>query len=122
MRVILSIKPEFVEKIRIGEKKYEYRRKIFKRQVRVILVYATSPVKAIVGEIIIGTIIHSDLNNLWKKTKASSGISEKFFYKYFVNLSTGYAIKIHKFILYESKKQLIDFGIHFPPQSYIYID
>lgn len=31
MKVLLSIKPEFVEKIFAGEKKFEYRRTIFKK-------------------------------------------------------------------------------------------
>ena len=51
MKVILSIKPEFVEKIINGEKKFEYRRKIFKKDVEKVLIYASSPIKLVVGEL-----------------------------------------------------------------------
>lgn len=43
MRVLLSIKPEFVKKIISGEKKYEFRRKIFKRDVKIVIIYASYP-------------------------------------------------------------------------------
>lgn len=32
MKVLLSIKPEFVEEIILGNKKFEYRKSIFKRK------------------------------------------------------------------------------------------
>lgn len=34
MEVLLAIKPEFVEKIFSGEKKYEFRKVVFKKEVR----------------------------------------------------------------------------------------
>ena len=51
MNVILSIKPKYCEKIINGKKKVEFRRKIFKNENKIDLVfmYSTSPVKKIVG-------------------------------------------------------------------------
>ena len=43
MKIILSIKPQYCEEIFAGEKRFEYRRKIFKQSVDSVLVYATSP-------------------------------------------------------------------------------
>ena len=40
MNVILSIKPEFVEKIFSGEKQYEYRKILFKQKVDTVYIYA----------------------------------------------------------------------------------
>lgn len=46
MKVLLSINPEYVEKIFSGIKKYEYRRSIFKNEaVDTIVIYSTSPIK-----------------------------------------------------------------------------
>lgn len=45
MRVLLSIKPEFVEKIFSGEKLYEYRKAAFKNEgISSIVIYSTMPV------------------------------------------------------------------------------
>ena len=48
--ILLSIKPEYVEKILKGEKRYEFRRKLCQKEVDKIYIYETSPVKKVVGE------------------------------------------------------------------------
>ncbi|PJJ76300.1 putative transcriptional regulator [Thermoflavifilum aggregans] len=121
MKVILSIKPEFVEKILNGEKKFEFRRRIFKKDVERVIVYASSPVKAVIGEFSVDDIIEDKLDFLWELTKNNSGISKEFFYKYFKNKNTGYAIKIKNFFKYEHPINLNSFGINYPPQSYVYL-
>jgi len=123
MRVLLSIKPEFAEKIFTGEKKYEFRRTIFKRaDVRGVMVYASAPISKVVGEFEIDTIISADLDILWAKTKSSSGITEKYFFSYFNNKDSGYAIKINRPVRYKSPLCVKgDLGMK-PPQSYVYID
>ena len=50
MKVVLSIKPEFANKIFEGTKKYEFRRAIFKNpNIKKVVVYSSSPVKKIIG-------------------------------------------------------------------------
>ena len=49
--ILLSIKPEFSEKIFNETKKYEFRKRVARKKVEKIVVYATSPVKKIVGEV-----------------------------------------------------------------------
>lgn len=120
MKVILSIKPEFVEKIIKGEKQFEFRRKLFRKEVESVIVYASSPVKKIVCEFTISDILNYDLDILWKKTKNKSGISEAFFYKYFQGIERGYAIKIREIYPYKQPLRLEDLKILTPPQSFIY--
>jgi len=61
MTVLLSIKPEFADKIFDGTKKYEFRRRIFKKEgVKKVIVYVTSPVQKIIGEFLIESIIYED--------------------------------------------------------------
>ena len=49
--IVLPIKPEYADKILNGQKKYEYRKNICTDNIEKIYVYATSPVKAIIGEL-----------------------------------------------------------------------
>ena len=47
--VLLSIKPEFAEKIFQGVKRYEFRKALFKnREVEKIIVYASAPVSKVI--------------------------------------------------------------------------
>jgi len=49
MKILLSIKPEFVEEIFSGRKKFEYRKAIFtNKKVTSVIVYSTMPVGKIV--------------------------------------------------------------------------
>jgi predicted transcriptional regulator len=123
MKVLLSIKPEYVERIFSGAKKYEFRRVIFKNpEITTIIIYATSPIQKVVGEITIERIICDQVNSLWKLTCEDAGISEEGFFRYFGDRSFGYAIKIEKTKKYRQPLSLQDhFGI-VPPQSFAYIN
>ena len=122
MKVLLSIKPEYAEKIFKGEKKYEYRRVIFKRKdITAVVVYVTAPVSKIVGEFKINDVLFDDIFSLWQKTKEFGGISEKLFDHYFENKEKGYAIHVGETEVYKdpiSLKEEYDIN---PPQSFAYI-
>jgi len=122
MKVILSIKPKFAYKIFDGSKKFEFRKSIFKnKDVKTIIVYASSPVQKVIGEFEIGEILNNDLKTLWNLTKDFSGISEDYFYKYFLNKEKGFAIQVKNKKKYSEPKCLKeDFNLH-PPQSFAYI-
>lgn len=123
MKVLLSIKPEFAEKIFNGTKKYEFRRSVFKKQnVKTVVVYASSPVKRVIGEFEIENILNDDIQQLWNKTKEFSGISENFFFEYFTNKEKGYAIKIRKARKYDKELSLKDDFNATPPQSFMYLE
>jgi predicted transcriptional regulator len=122
MRVLLSIKPEFALKIFDGSKRYEYRRAIFKNQeVSRVIVYASDPIKQIIGEFEIEDILHEEPQSLWVKTKRHAGISKRRFFNYFTNKSKGYAIKIKATRVYDNPLPLSSFMISSPPQSYMYL-
>ena len=92
MKVVLSIKPEFANKIFDGTKKYEFRKAIFKNDtIKTIIVYASSPVQRVIGEFEIEKIINHDIDTLWGLTQQDSGISEDYFYQYFAEREIGYA-------------------------------
>ena len=94
MKVLLSIKPEYAEKILYGGKKYEFRRTIFKSpSVTKIVIYATSPVRKVIGEFDIDCIISLEIDNLWEKTKHHAGINRSFTIVTFMGKKSGTQLK-----------------------------
>lgn len=121
MKVVLSIKPEFANKIFDGTKRFEFRKSIFKNEnVKTILVYSSSPVQKVIGEFQIEKIIKHDLETLWELTKEFSGITKEYFYQYFANKQHGFAIKIKTKKKYQIPKCLKNDYNLTPPQSFAY--
>lgn len=120
--VLMSIKPEFADKIFEGTKQYEFRKVIFKnKNIDRVVVYASFPVMKVIGEFMVGDILEMDINELWEKTAEKSGISEEFFKAYYRGRDKGYAIRIAGVKKYEEPLSLKEtFNIR-PPQSFQYI-
>lgn len=122
MKVLLSIKPEFVEKIFDGSKKYEYRKILFKRSdINVIVIYASAPVQRVVGEFRIKDIFSESVDILWERTKEYSGISKEYYMSYFQHKNVANAIEIGEMKKYKETKLLSDYKIVQAPQSFCYI-
>ncbi|NOG26603.1 ASCH domain-containing protein [Lysinibacillus fusiformis] len=124
MKVLLSIKPEFVEKIFSGEKQFEYRRSIFKNpNVDTIIVYSTMPVGKIVGEFKIQQILNLNIEELWTETQSKSGLNYSFYKSYFHDKDMGYAIKIDNVKEYKKPLSLSQVNKDLKaPQSFCYIN
>lgn len=122
MRVLLSIKPEFAEKIFDGTKRFEFRRSLFKnREVDTIVVYASAPISKVIGEFKIEHILQHELEDLWEQTKDYSGISKEYYDKYFNGKDSGFAIKVKSTNRYKRALNLREeFGM-VPPQSFAYL-
>jgi predicted transcriptional regulator len=123
MKVLLSIKPEFAEKIFNGTKRVEFRRSIFRsNNISRIVVYASSPVQKIIGEFEIDEIISGSPEFLWNETSKEAGITKLYFDEYFGEKGEGYAIRIKSVKKYKNPLCLnLDFNISRPPQSFQYI-
>ncbi len=122
MKVLLSIKPEFVEKIFDGSKKYEYRKVLPQRtDISVIVIYASAPVQRVVGEFRINEIFSESVDILWKRTKEYSGISKEYYMSYFQHKNVANAIEIGELKKYKKTKLLSDYKIVQAPQSFCYI-
>nr|WP_314092334.1 ASCH domain-containing protein [uncultured Shinella sp.] len=124
MKVLLSIKPEYAEKIFDGTKRFEFRKSIYRsREIRTVVVYVTRPVGQIIGEFDVDEILCEDPDTLWEMTSYYSGISKEFFDSYFLGRDRSFALAVGKVRRYETPLDPADVIENFtPPQSYMYID
>ena len=95
-KVILSLKPKYAKMILKGKKFFELRRRVPKQPFKHILIYATKPVGMMIGEVAVKEIFKLPLDELWKKTKSSNGLTKQEFFKYFDGMEDGYAIELWK--------------------------
>lgn len=120
--VILSIKPKYVKEILGGNKKYEYRKKIFKKDIDKVYIYESAPKKRIIGYFIYKGALEGDINFIWNETCDFSGISKLEYNEYFNNKNKAYAIIIEEIYLFkEPLNPYKIFGNFIAPQSYKYI-
>jgi predicted transcriptional regulator len=124
----MSIKPKYAEKIFSGEKTVEFRRKVWNKWgIRKIILYASSPVSKVVGEVQIyypmaGTKPKpTDLASLWWNNCDYGGIAFDEFRDYFKGCSRGYGLNIKSAEKYRKARPLTDYGITRPPQNFMYL-
>jgi predicted transcriptional regulator len=120
--VLFSIKPEFVEKIFSGKKKYEFRRTFCRRPISKIYIYATSPVCKIVGHVTVVEILSDEPSQLWKATAQFAGLSKKQYDNYFSQCKIAYAYHLFNPLLYTEPIALSNIQLAYPPQSFYYLN
>jgi predicted transcriptional regulator len=120
-KILLSINPEHVENIMSGEKLYEFRKIKCKEKVDKILIYSTSPVMKVVGEVDVVDVIVNSPELVWNVTAKHSGITKNFFDAYFQNRDRAVAYKLGKIKKYKEPKDLSYYGISNAPQSFVYV-
>jgi predicted transcriptional regulator len=117
----LSIKPQYAAAIFAGDKKYEFRRVIFSRRVDIVVIYATAPVRQVVGEFAVLAVISESPRSLWERTKEYAGVDKDAFFRYFRGRQMGYAIQIGEVRQYaEPFCPITRLGLR-PPQSFVYL-
>ena len=130
--LLISIKPNYADRIFKGEKTVELRRVKTKLITGdIVLVYVTSPKKALIGyfevrEVIVIENLKDNLNKFWQQVKNYACIKRPEFKSYYQGASTGVAIFINNPHLFNSsielqtlKQKLPNFH---PPQSYHYLN
>ena len=113
-KILLSINPEYADKIINGEKRFEYRKFVPKNDISSIIIYETKPVRKIIAEAEVIGIIMLTPENLWLETKRFSGITKE-------QRHVAYAYKLGRITVYKKPMELKDFGLKSPPQSFVYI-
>jgi predicted transcriptional regulator len=121
MCALLSIKPEYAAAIFRGEKRFEFRRAIFRQPVTKVIVYVTSPTCKVAGEFDVKTVLSRPVVELWQFTNQHAGINAEKFFDYFKGRAMGHAIVIGEVRRYTTPQDLhTTYGVR-APQSFLYV-
>ena len=119
MNVLLSIKPIYAAMILADMKRYEYRRVIFSTpNIDKVYIYASSPIKRVVGEFKVDVIIDDTPQRIWERTHEWGCIGKEDFFDYFKGADKAFAIAIKDVVRYDTPIPL-SFR---PPQNYRYCE
>ena len=81
---------------------------LFKRNdINVVVIYASAPVKRVVGEFRIKDIFSESVDVLWERTKEYSGISREYYLSYFQHKNIANAIEIGKIKKYKKRPRIL---------------
>ena len=125
--VVLSLKPRFAEAILAGDKTVELRRTVPKIVVPTLaLLYATTPVRALLGTCIVTDVRSADLAVLWREYGSRSALRYHEFQQYFDGVSTGTALALAQPQAFDRRIPLQDLrakprGFR-PPQRFADVD
>ena len=78
MNALFSIKPKYAAMILNGTKHYEYRKSIFSMPYNIdkVYIYASSPIKKVIGEFKVVSILCDTPQKIWQRTHKESGLSK----------------------------------------------
>lgn len=114
----------YAERLLSGTKRFEYRRRPISRELTHIIVYASSPLKRIVGVLEVSEVHTYSPRQAWARTKRDSGISKHEFDAYFAEADTAFAIEINPEATMRLNRMLLPVEIHENfkiPQSFMYV-
>ncbi|MBT4512283.1 MAG: ASCH domain-containing protein [Chloroflexi bacterium] len=124
--LFLSIRPRYANKILEGIKTVELRRVHPKRIGKgdIVLIYAPSPVKSLVGAFEVDRVVEKPVEELWHIANGKNGITRNEFDAYFKGVTIGVGIFFNKvwrlpkpIQLQELREIIRDFH---PPQGFRY--
>lgn len=125
--IVLSLKPRFAEAILAGDKTVELRRTVPKIVVPTLaLLYATTPMRALLGTCIVTSVRSADLAVLWREYGSRSDLRYHEFQQYFEGVDSGTALALAQPQAFGRRIPLQDLrakpkGFR-PPQSFAYVD
>lgn len=118
----LPIKPEYARRIVAGEKRFEFRKASFASPVSHIVIYASTPVKKIIGVAAVTSIDICSPSATWENTKHAAGISRRAFREYFYGKKLACAIvidEVKELDRWVSPHEIVEgFKV---PQSFVYV-
>ena len=125
--VVLSLKPRFAEAILAGTKTVELRRTTPKIEVPTrALLYASTPVRALLGSCIITSVASARLTELWCEFGSRADLPYQEFKRYFEGVEVGAALALAQQRPFTRIVPLQDLraeptGFR-PPQSFAYVE
>jgi len=125
--MVLSLRPRFADAILSGVKTVELRRTEPKIRVPTLaLIYASTPVRALLGTCVVTSVESDHLGALWQVHGGSSGLDHGEFLDYFDGVQAGTALSLTSPRRFSRPIPLVELrsrpnGFR-PPQSFSYVD
>ncbi|MDP3446587.1 MAG: hypothetical protein Q8S22_00815, partial [Eubacteriales bacterium] len=95
--ILLSIKPRYAYSILSGTKKVELRRSFpILNKGDCVVIYASSPKRAVIGYFIVDYTDAKESGLLWEDVSSLAGLTKDEFFNYFQNCTIGHAIYFQK--------------------------
>ena len=121
--VLLSIKPRFADAIMRGEKKVEFRRRLWKADVDTVVVYASSPAKKVIGYFTVTFIDLASPGRLWRRHGSVGAIPLDEYRSYYAGTTSGVAVGVGAVRRLRDGEGLRSAtGLRKAPQSFAYLD
>jgi predicted transcriptional regulator len=119
---LLSIHPRHAKAILNGEKTVELRRTRVPDDVSHVVVYATSPMKIVIGWFEVDAVERDLPSRLWKKHGPATGVTATEFRAYFDGADEGTAISVGRVVALRKPVDLSTLWSSPPPQSFGYLE
>ena len=119
---LMSIRPQFAAAILDGSKRVEFRKRPLAADIGTVVIYATAPVGAVVGEFgVVGQVVGTP-EDLWARFAEVAGIDREGFFSYYDGSARAVGIVIGRVDRYDQPRPLgdVDPGAR-PPQSFKYL-
>lgn len=123
--VVISIRPQYSDRIMDGSKTVELRRRfpVAAPKGTIAYIYSTSPVRAMVGMAQIKEVLKLPVAEIWRRFSDKASITRQDFDRYFDGTDHGYALLFEQVKPFSTPLTLEflreQFGFE-PPQSYLY--
>lgn len=120
---LVSIHPRHAHAILAGTKRVELRRTPVASDVSHVLLYATAPVRAVIGWFEVEHVIRTSKSQLWASHGSVSGVTRREFRAYFAGASQAFGIVVGRVGQLDRPVPLEHIpGVRRPPQSFQYVD
>lgn len=118
----LPIKPRYAQAIMTGEKWVEFRKTRFARDVRYVVVYSSSPEKAVLGYFAVKDIDVRSPAAAWRRYSKAGSIQKREFMAYYDGADHAVAIVIQRVHRFAEPLSMDSLQLNIPvPQSYAYL-
>jgi predicted transcriptional regulator len=125
-RLLLSMKPEYAERVFEGKKQVEIRRRFSEKWLgSKAVVYGTQPLAALVGEVTVSGVTPGSPSRIWERFGGRTGCSHEEFAEYVGNAPLVYAIELNDATPYlcplntHEIAKMINVDELRPPQSFL---
>ena len=91
---LLAVHPKYANRLMDGSKTVEFRKVKFREKIGFVVVYASTPIRRIVGYFSVSEIVKGSPRELWSSYKDAAGITEDDFWAYYKDSENAVAILV----------------------------